>query len=220
LLKVFFKKNYFLIILGLVLTAGLYFLSLYSYVVYHIFVELFSIIIAAGIFVIAWNAKKYLVNHFLLFVGIAFFFVALLDLLHTVAYQGMGIFSGFIESNLATQLWIAARYVQSISFLLALLFITRRLNPKLQFGSYLVATILILASIFYWRIFPVCFIEGTGLTPFKVISEYLISFILALTIFFLHLYRKLLLYIQMYMVYLTSWGIFLNFYLFSLSIKQ
>lgn len=190
MIKEFLKKNYFLVILGLVLAAGLYFLSLYSYVFYHIFIELFSIIIAAGIFVIAWNAKKYLDNNFLLFVGIAYLFVALLDLLHMLAYQGMGVFSGFIESNLATQLWIAARYVQSISLMLALLFITRRLNPKLQFGGYLAATILIMASIFYWKIFPVCFIEGTGLTTFKVISEYLISFILAVTIFFLYFYRK------------------------------
>jgi PAS domain S-box-containing protein len=44
---------------------------------------------------------------------------------------------------------------------------------------------LLLGSIFYWRIFPDCFIEGKGLTSFKIISEYIISLILLGSIIFL-----------------------------------
>ncbi|MGM0364997.1 MAG: MASE3 domain-containing protein [Actinomycetota bacterium] len=186
----FFKRNYATIILGLLSLAGLYLISLYSYVLYHSFAELFSIVIAFAIFIIAWNSKRFLDNHFLLFAGIAYFFIAVLDLLHTLAYEGMGVFTGYVESNLATQLWISARYVESISMLLALLFITRRLNYKLQVTFYSAATALILLSIFYWEIFPVCFVEGHGLTTFKIASEYIISFMLAMAILFLHMYRK------------------------------
>lgn len=190
MIRPFFKKNYLSIIFGLLLIAGLYFISLYSYVLYHSFVELFSIIIAFGVFIIAWNSKKFLDNNYLLFVGISYFFVALLDLFHTLAYRGMGIFINFEGSNLATQLWISARYLESISLLLAIFFITRKLNYKLQFTCYLIVTTLILLSIFYWEIFPVSYVEGSGLTTFKITSEYIISFILAVAIFFLHLYRK------------------------------
>ena len=45
-----------------------------------------------------------------------------------------------------------------------------------------IVTALILLSIFVWDIFPACFVEGAGLTPFKKISEYVISFILLLAI--------------------------------------
>jgi len=190
LIRSFFKKNYLIIIFGLISIVGLYFISLYSYLLYHNFIELFSIIIAFALFIIAWNSKKFLDNNYLLFVGIAYFFVALLDLFHTLAYKGMSIFTSFTGSNLATQLWISARYFESISLLLALFFITRRLNYKLQFISYLIVTTLILLSIFYWKIFPVSYIEGSGLTSFKIISEYIISFILVAAIFFLYLYRK------------------------------
>lgn len=152
--------------------------------------ELFSIVITFGIFVIVWNSKKFLYNNYLLFVGIAYFFVAILDLFHTLAYKGMGIFTNFTGADLATQLWISARYLQSISLILALFFITRKLNYKIQFICYLIATTLVLLSIFYWRIFPTTYIEGTGLTIFKIASEYIISFMLAVAIFFLHLYRK------------------------------
>ena len=41
MIRPFFKKNYLSIIFGLLLIAGLYFISLYSYVLYHSFVELF-----------------------------------------------------------------------------------------------------------------------------------------------------------------------------------
>lgn len=186
----FFRKNYLLLILGLASIAGLYLLSLYSYIIYHSIIELFSIIIAIGIFVVAWNSRKYLDNHFLLFVGLSYFFVAILDLLHTLAYSGSGVFIGFIESDLATQLWIAARYMQSVSLLLALLFITRRLNLKIQFVAYSIVAILLLLSIFYWEVFPACFIEGSGLTQFKIISEYIISFILAAAVVLLFFYRS------------------------------
>ena len=43
--------------------------------------------------------------------------------------------------------------------------------------------------IFYWDIFPVCFVEGAGLTPFKKISEYVISVILLASVALLFKYR-------------------------------
>jgi signal transduction histidine kinase len=190
LVKYFFKTNYLSIIFGLAAAAVLYFISLYSYALYHSIVEIFSIIIAFVIFIIAWNSKKFLDNNYLLFIGIALFFVALLDLFHTLAYKGMEIFISFTGSNLATQLWISTRYLISMSLLLAALFIKRKLNYKIQLTCYLIATALILLSIFYWRIFPVCFVEGVGLTTFKIASEYIISFIFAASIFFLYLHRK------------------------------
>jgi PAS domain S-box-containing protein len=52
------------------------------------------------------------------------------------------------------------------------------LRPSLILTGYSLVTALVLGTIFYWRIFPDCFIEGIGLTPFKKTSEYLISVIL------------------------------------------
>ena len=41
-------------------------------------------------------------------------------------------------------------------------------------GSIAVATLLML-SIFVWNVFPVCYIPDVGMTPFKKVSEYIIS---------------------------------------------
>ena len=168
---------------------GLYLTSLYSYPLFHSLAEFFSIAIACGIFMIAWNSRQFFTNHYLLFIGIAYLFVAGVDLIHTLAYKGMGVFQGY-ETNLATQLWIAARYVQSLSLLIAPLFFRRKLKINFAFFGYAVAISLLLISIFYWDIFPICFIEGGGLTPFKKISEYIISLILLGAISHLLMNRK------------------------------
>jgi hypothetical protein len=51
---------------------------------------------------------------------------------------------------------------------------------------------LILISLFVWPFFPDCFIEGSGLTPFKKNSEYIISLILVGAVVILYRKRKYL----------------------------
>jgi signal transduction histidine kinase len=161
--------------------AGLYLLSRLNYLLFHSSVEVFSIVISFAIFAIAWNARRMMDSGYLLFIGIACLFVGGVDLLHTLAYSGMGVFPE-TGANLATQLWIATRYLLSFSFLAALFFANRRFRPSIVIAGYAVATALLFGSIFYWGNFPTAFTDGVGLTPFKVASEYVISLILLLSI--------------------------------------
>lgn len=177
----FEKKRYLSILLGLSLLFGLYITHLYSFLLFHSLAEIFSIVVACGIFMLAWNSRHLLDNNYLLFIGIAYLFIGGLDLLHTLAYKGMGVFHGY-NANLPTQLWIAARYMESLSLLSASFFIGHRLRKNMVFLCYALATALLLVSIFHWNLFPICFAEGVGLTPFKKFSEYLISFILIASI--------------------------------------
>ena len=54
-----------------------------------------------------------------------------------------------------------------------------------MFAGYFLTFTLLFLSIFYWKIFPLCFVEGVGLTPFKKMSEYIICGILAGALAFL-----------------------------------
>ena len=169
------------------LCGMLYLTSLYNYILFHIVAESFSIVIAICLFMIAWNTRHLTKNNYVLFISIAFLFAGLIDFVHTLAYKGMGIFIGY-DANLPTQLWIIARYLQSISFLVAPLFIDRKLNPAAVFGFYLSVTLLLLADVFFDVLFPDCYIQGTGLTAFKVVSEYVICFFLICSL--IMLYRR------------------------------
>lgn len=154
----------------------LYACSLYSYLLFHTLVELFCTIVTLGVFFIAWNSRRFLDNHYFLFLAVAFSTSSVLQLLHTFSFKGIGIFTGY-DANLPTQLWIAFRYVVSLSFLAAPLFIERKLNLKAALSGFVAAMALLVVAIFS-RYFPDCFIEGSGLTPFKIYSEYAIIAIL------------------------------------------
>jgi PAS domain S-box-containing protein len=163
--------------------------SFYNYLLFHSIAELFSVVVAACIFVVAWNSRHILKNSLFMFLGIAYLFVGSIDLVHTLAYPGMGVFQGY-GTNLATQFWIIGRYMESISLLASFMFINRKLDEKIQFAAYSAVTLLLLSSVFYWEVFPDCFIEGSGLTAFKKASEYIISFILVSTLLVLHSRRE------------------------------
>jgi len=166
---------------ALLVLAGLYLASLYNYLLFHSLAELFSIVVACSIFVIVWNTRRLLDNSYLLFVGIAYLFIGALDLLHTLAYTGMNVFPGR-QTNLPGQLWIGARYAESLSLLLAGFFIGRRLKLHLLLLGYCAVFVAVVLSIFWWDVFPICFVEKSGLTAFKKISEYVICLILVASI--------------------------------------
>ena len=179
--------EYGTIIFMALLLIGLYWTRIYSYLLFHSIAEFFSIVVACGIFMFAYNSKKISVNNYLLFIGIAYLFIGILDMGHLLTYKGMGVVKGD-GANLPTQLWIAARYTESISLLIAPFFLERKMNSKAIFSIYFFTTTVLMASIF-WNIFPICFIEGSGLTPFKRLSEYLISLILVGSIVFMSFHR-------------------------------
>lgn len=154
----------------------LYICSLYSYLLFHTLVELFCAIVTLGVFFIAWNSRRFLDNHYFLFLALAFSTSSVLQLLHTFSFKGVGIFTGY-DANLPTQLWIASRYVVSLSFLAAPLFIVRKLHLQGSLSAFAAATTLLVFAIFSGN-FPDCFVEGSGLTPFKIYSEYVIISIL------------------------------------------
>ncbi len=170
-------KKYNWVFWGILILFGIYLTSFYNFLLFHSLAELFSIVIAFGIFIVAWHSRRLLDNNYLLFLGIAYIFVAIVDSIHTLAYKGMGVFIEY-DANLPTQLWIVARYIESLSLFMAPFFFKRRLNVNVVLVAYTIALSILLGMIFYWRIFPDCFIEGVGLTPFKKVSEYIISLIL------------------------------------------
>ena len=164
-----------------------------NYLLFHGLAELISICVAWSVFVLAWTSRRHRLadNGYLLVLGISSLFVGGIDLVHTLAYRGMGVF-GTQDANLATQLWIAARYLQGLSLLMAsaLLYsppklVSRRpLTPYALVLGYAGVTTLLVAGIF-GGVFPVCYVEGVGLTPFKRASEYAISGILLLAMLLL-----------------------------------
>lgn len=164
------------IMIILIFMAALHIMSGYSFLLFHSIAEIFSIVIATSLFFVTWFSKKTIKNNYFLLLGIAYLFIAGIDLLHTLLYKGMGVFPTQ-SHNLSTQLWIVARYMEAATLLIAPFIIRRKLKASSMLIVYGIITTILLILVFK-GIFPVCYVDGVGLTAFKKISEYVISVML------------------------------------------
>ncbi|MFO7835022.1 MAG: MASE3 domain-containing protein [Candidatus Thorarchaeota archaeon] len=153
----------------------------HGYLLFHGFVEIFSVAIAWIIFSIVWNARKMVDSGYFMVMGVAFLHTGFIDFIHTLAYKGMGVFPAY-GANLPTELWIAARFLESASLLVAIVLKDKTISNRHLFAFYSTTTAIMIWSIFTGP-FPDCYIEGEGLTVFKVYSEYAIIFLLAVSIY-------------------------------------
>lgn len=174
----------------LVTLAALFVLSNYNFLLFHGITELLSIAVAWSLFLLVWNTRGISSNNALSFLGTVYLSVGFIDLLHMLFYKGMGVFAPELAANRATQLWIVARSLETTGLLTYSLFLSKRIPLQLAAVGYGAATVLLLASIFLWNIFPDCYVEGAGLTAFKVGTEYVICLTLIAAIALLFRQRQ------------------------------
>lgn len=70
-------------------------------------------------------------------------------------------------------------------FLIAPLFLRRRIRADALMVGFALISVLVFLSTMVWRNFPTAYVEGMGLTQFKIISEYIIIAIYASSIYLL-----------------------------------
>lgn len=156
-----------------------------SYLLYHTLVELFSVVVGFGIFIVAWNGQYRPMNGYLRFVGLACLFLGTLDLLHLLSYRGMQVIAG-ARANEAAQLWVAAAGLRCLTLMVAPFLVGRRVSflpATLGLGAFTAAVLL---AIFRWDVFPRCIVdEGSTiqLSLFKVVCEYIFCGMLAVAIY-------------------------------------
>jgi len=172
-----------LTLLTLLLATALYFLSRYNFLLFHTLTESFFVAVAFTVYSIGWNARKFIRNNSLMLLSVSFIVIGSVQLLHFISYRDVGIFPG-IPTNAATQLWVAARYLEAGAFIAAaaLLNIDRTVSHWLLLGVSATTGLVLLVSIWPLDIFPDCYIDGSGLTTFKIISELVVCLLLGLAI--------------------------------------
>ena len=172
------------------LASFLILMSFSNFLLFHTLAEFFAITIGILACVVAWNMYPFTRNNYLMYLGGGYFWIALLDLLHLLSYKGMGVIPDG-GANMSVQFWIGTRYMEALLLLSAPWFLTHSFSRTRSFIFFGVAAsaIVLLISL---NIFPVGFIPGKGLTTFKIYSEYVIILLLAFSIYYLYVQRKLL----------------------------
>lgn len=163
----------------LLLAAG--YLGNKNFLAFHTVTEGFTIVVSFTIAVIVFNTYDNIDNNFIPVLGVAYFCAGFFDIIHTLAYEGMPIIPG-AGAGLAPQMWLVARFLDSVGMILAGLSFDRTIRPAYMLAVYAFVSVVALLSVFVWDVFPVSFIPGEGLTPFKVYSEFVIVAFLVISV--------------------------------------
>lgn len=172
-----FFKNWLVIKMILLVSILILFIyiQMYNYIFFHSIVEIFCFMICFSIFVVALNTMNFTKNYFYISLGIGYFFIGILKIFHTLAYPHLGVIPGS-DYNLAAQFYYSSRYIQALTLLISCKLLFKKIknfNPVNMFTGYLIITVLFIASILKFRIFPICYVQGLGSTYFKIISSLL-----------------------------------------------
>ncbi len=171
------------------MAVGLFFgISRINYLLFHSISESVSFTIAFGIFVVTWHTRKVTANNFYLIIGVGYLFIGVLDFFHLLSFKGMGVFSPD-NGNSATQFWIAARTLETLTLLTSTFFIKRAVKMSLVFPFYVTYFLIVFLSIHVFKTFPVC-LDENGLTFFKVAMEYILALLLGLCLIRFFIYRS------------------------------
>jgi diguanylate cyclase (GGDEF)-like protein/PAS domain S-box-containing protein len=156
-------------------------LSQSHFLLFHSLVELFAIVVAIISAIVAWHTYALAKNQFLLLLGCGYFFIGGLDLAHMLTFKGLP----FLENNtgnVSLQFWICARFFEASLLLLAPLFINTEFRPR-NIIIFLSSILFLLCVAIMENWLPVFYMEGKGLTPTKVILEYVIIILLLCALF-------------------------------------
>jgi len=170
-----------ILILSLLVAPAYELKGIANYVPLHSFLELLSIIVSVMIFGTVWvrvanNEKTQ--NHLIL--ACSFLGVAILDLLHVFSFPGMPELITPSSSEKTINFWLMARYFSVFSLLLLLVLSWQTTASRLMQWTILscvlsIVCTLIIIGLFYPSLIPSTYVEGQGLTAFKIISEYCIA---------------------------------------------
>ncbi|WP_171038092.1 sensor domain-containing diguanylate cyclase [Aquibacillus sediminis] len=162
---------------------------------FHVLLEMFIIIIAFAIALLAWTIFRESLSAHRLYLGSLFYVVAILEMWHMLTYNGMPFF--MMESSIprATWFWLLARLTEAVGLLAIFLMKDQPIHSsyrKMVFllaNLYLVITVLVIET--QINLLPTLVVEGQGTTTFKNALEYVVIFLLMCTIVvLLTRYRK------------------------------
>jgi len=150
-----------------------------SYLLFHNIVEVFSIVVSFSIFGVGYYTYEQSKNRYALFLSCAFLVIGFIDLIHMLSYPNMPNFITYNDPNKSILFWIAARLISALTLIISAFIYADNENRWLSKKYLLPAATIISALIFIVVIYfpfylPPMINVGSGLTPFKIYSEYVI----------------------------------------------
>lgn len=150
------------------------------YASWHAIMEISSILVSFSVFVVTYYTYDQSRLLRPITIGNIFLFMGIVDLFHTLSYEGMPAFLTEIGccANRATTFWVAARLFGSLGLMITS-FLDKRKKSRANKLAFLIPTIalsfaIMIIVIYYPGLLPPMYKTGTGLTDLKIILEYVV----------------------------------------------
>ncbi len=138
----------------------------------HLLLELFAIVIALLIVTVSWHTfslRAHRPGHLLI---AGFIVVATCDLVHALTYDGMPPLLGDSSTVRAIFFWLMGRSVEAATLgLIALGWAPRMSRSGALAAGLAGSALLVWIGSSRLELFPVTFVKGSGVTPFKAVYE-------------------------------------------------
>ncbi|MDP5137673.1 EAL domain-containing protein [Rheinheimera baltica] len=164
------------------------------YLPLHTILEVIAVVLAGMTFAVIREQALVKMTLRSAVVACAFFAIFWLDLAHLLSYKGMPPYFNENTAEKAINFWLVARLLGATTLCFVVLPLADKRTGLKQYYAMLTAAITLVLACHYWFILhpeaiPRTYIEGMGLTQFKIVTEYSVIFISAVTIYLIILYR-------------------------------
>lgn len=150
-------------------------IGFFDYLLFHALVEITVTATALAIAGVSLVTRTYADDDTFTALGAMCAGVAIVTVLHVLAYKGMAVINVSEPVDFAAKLWLASRLLEAAGITTAALLVGKRLaHPSVVWLAFVGAALGFTAAIWTGN-FPLAFHPETGLTPFKIITEYAVS---------------------------------------------
>lgn len=159
-----------------------------TYLTLHMLLMFFSVVVSITVFVVGWYDYKQTRSIRELILCLTFFMVGLIDVAHTLSYEGLPNFFTDNTLNKSTSFWVASRFIESVGICLAVVLkpTKKQVNSLAALFGVFIITCLFIGSILYQVPgFLELYTPGMGQTKVKVFLDYLVMFIKGVALYHL-----------------------------------
>ncbi|MEO3677901.1 EAL domain-containing protein [Rheinheimera sp. FR7-31] len=165
------------------------------YLPLHTMLEVIAVVVAALIFAVIREQALVKMTLRGAVIASAFFAIFWLDLAHLLSFKGMPAYFSTNDFEKTVNFWLAARLVAALALFFIVLPLADKSTTSRRFYQMLLSATIMVLALHYWFIalphtVPRTFIEGQGLTSFKIAAEYLVILINLITVLFIVRYRR------------------------------
>ena len=134
-------------------------IGLKNRLLFHFLIETIAIILCSCLFIVIWILRKKIENGYYKILGIGLLFSSFFDLMHILTFTGMPIFPN-LGVNHSIYFFLAGRFFQAVSFLIAPICIGKKTKSDLTLLLYSISTVIVTFVIVHYPLPALAFSGG------------------------------------------------------------